>query len=402
MGEERATSPEALSGGLFSEDQTRGRKKHYWKGGAIMGVDMSKSSATCNTSRVHPGKLCLLLPALMLAGTAEALPVKYQARFNAKVPAVADLRVIAVMPFTGQDSENFTGGLIAALQSATVDGEPWFTLKSGDGFQASAPTAAEISAAVKYGRAAGAEVVYIGKVATASVNAVPRQEARATCVQPGPKLFSPCQRQETFAVNCQRVDGNYTVTPRAIRVSDGSVVYSQSITFTEGYDGCDDRPPSWSTAPIPPFGLPLPPIFRGRPKTVEAAPSPDTLLQRLRDKALQRVRSDVAPYNGEITVNVKEKGTDLPKEAAAQFKSGVDFAKGGRMDRACGIWDTINTGPAAESPTLLYNLGACAEVLEPDNPRVALGYYSKADALLTKPDNEISAALKRMQTAGAR
>ncbi len=369
---------------------------------AVMGLEMSESTNKRLNSNDHLRKLSLLAPALLLAGTAQALPVKYQARFNAKVPAVADLRIVAVMPFSGQDSENFTGALIAALQSASVDGAPWFTLKSGDGLQASAPTAAEVSAAVNYGRSTGADVVYIGKVATASVKSVPRQEARQTCVLPGEKLFSPCRRFDSFAVKCERVDGNYTVTPRAIRVPDGAVVYSQSITFTDGYDGCDDSPASWSTAAPPTFGQVLGGFFKSTPKAAEAAPNPDTLLQRLRDKAVQRVRSDVAPYNGEITVNVKEKGPDLPKEAQAQFKSGVDFAKGGRMDRACGIWDTLNTGPAAESPTLLYNLGACAEVLEPDNPRVAQGFYSKADSLLTKPDNEISVALKRMQGAGAR
>lgn len=333
--------------------------------------------------------------AFVLTAAAYAAPVQYQTVFKSKFPAASEYRTIGVLPFQGEDAENFTGALVAELQKVNISGEPYFKIQSEGGAEASGPTNAEISAAVNYGRKVGAEVVYIGRIGSAGIRRSPRKEQRTQCVQAGEKLFSPCQREESYQVDCENVSLTYTVTPRAIKVSDGSVVYSNTISVPGKYDHCADS----GGGDL--IGAVIGQMFK--PKKDKSAPdieTPEALLQSVRQQVVAAIRADVAPSVGTVTVDFKERAPEFVKEDQAKFKSGLEFAKAGRADRACGIWDGLNTGAGAQSPTLLYNLGACAEVLEPNNPRIALGFYSQADALLTKPDSAISAALNRMRSAG--
>lgn len=341
--------------------------------------------------------LSAAIAAFVLTAAAYANPVKYQTVFKSKFPAASQYRTIGIMPFQGEDAENFTGALVAELQKVNITGEPYFKIQTEDGFAASRPTEAEISAAVNYGRKVGAEVVYIGRIGSAAVRRSPRKEQRSQCVQPGEKLFSPCQREQSYQVDCENVSITYTVTPRAIKVADGSVVYSNTISVPGKYDHCADSSG---------VGNLIPSIVTQMFKPNRDTPSveistPEALLQSVRQQVVAAIRADVAPSLGYVTVDFKERAPEFVKEDQAKFKSGLEFAKAGRADRACGIWDGLNTGAGAQSPTLLYNLGACAEITEPDNPRIALGFYSQADALLTKPDSAISAALNRMRAAGA-
>ena len=87
---------------------------------------------------------------------------------------------------------------------------------------------------------------------------------------------------------------------------------------------------------------------------------------------------------------------NMPKPAQITFESGTPFIKADRLDRACSIWEVMESDPtAATSISLLYNLGVCQEALVPENPSAALEYYVKADQLTIKPDKLVSAALLR-------
>ena len=67
-----------------------------------------------------------------------------------------------------------------------------------------------------------------------------------------------------------------------------------------------------------------------------------------------------------------------------------------RMDAACELWEEARR-LEPEFPSILYNLGVCAE--SQGNFARALDFYRKADKALGNPDDNINAALKRVTAA---
>jgi tetratricopeptide (TPR) repeat protein len=66
------------------------------------------------------------------------------------------------------------------------------------------------------------------------------------------------------------------------------------------------------------------------------------------------------------------------------------------MDNACELWgEARNIAP--NSHALLFNLGVCAE--SRGDLDAALSLYKQADKRLGKPDDDISSALNRIETA---
>ncbi len=127
--------------------------------------------------------------------------------------------------------------------------------------------------------------------------------------------------------------------------------------------------------------------------------TPEQLLTKLRsDAAIAAIaaRGHLTPTTTKIKVVFKDQARDLGKDDPAQFRSAVQFVRANRLDRACGIFETMLTPDKAKSVTLLYDLGACQEALEPDRPETALEYYNKADQQTTAPDRLVSEAALRV------
>lgn len=341
--------------------------------------------------------LSLILADTALAG--DSIP--YEGRFPAKYPEASKLTEVAVLPFTGADGPAFTSALAAELQSATLDGQQLFSVKTPDGLtgkpKAGAKTSSEAAIAIRWGQNLGVKAVYIGEVTSAKITKTNRTEQRTTCAEPD-GLFK-CKRQETKNITCTRVVVDYSVTPRAINVATGAVVYSEIVSDQGSYDICDGRPvpvnaslaDTWQTLKSSWHTL-------TGPSTANAPTdeyTEESLLLRVRTRVAEKVRRQVAPYNAVVMVTFKKKAPELSKADQARFKSGVDFSQAGRLDRACSIWEMMNSGGAANSVSLLYNLGVCQEALLPDDPNAALEYYAKADQLLSKPDKLVSDAYLR-------
>lgn len=329
----------------------------------------------------------------VLAGPAGADKVaRYEARMAAKYPAVAAARNVGVLNFNGKDGENFTAALVSALQSATLDGAPQFSVKTMESMNfrsADAMSKAEVAAAIRQGQKLDVAVVFTGSTTTVSVTQASFNKQEQVCGGGGIPLLS-CKNPRTQNVPCQKVTGQYSVSPRAIRVDTGAVIYSEPVTAKGEYEVCNGQVQDGGNIfDKLPFG-------KKKEQPAEPAPTtPDALLDKLRRDAAQTVRQQVAPYNRSVTVALKEKAPGLSKGDAAQFAGAMEFAGAGRMDRACSIFATLNTGANAQNVPLLYNLGVCQEVLLPDRPAAALEYYAKADQLLTKPDKLVSDAYLR-------
>ncbi len=331
------------------------------------------------------------MAALATAAPAGADKVaRYDARIAAKYPAVAAAKSVGVLNFNGKDGENFTAALVAALNAATLDGTPQFSVKTMESMNfksESSISKAETAAAIRQGQKLGVAVVFTGATTTVAINTTNFTKQEQVCGSGIPLLG--CKNPRTQNIPCNGVIGQYSVAPRAIRVDTGAVIFSEPVTAKGEYQVCNGQ--------VQNSGGGLFDVFRKKDAAAKEAVvnTPDALLDKLRRDAAEAIRQQVAPYNRSVTVQLKEKAPGLSKSDMAQFAGAVEFAGAGRMDRACSIFETLNAGANASNVALLYNLGVCQEVLLPDRPAAALEYYAKADQLLTRPDKLVSDAYLR-------
>lgn len=329
----------------------------------------------------------LLLAATLLAvHPASAKPVKYPARFPAKNVAASQLRTIAIMPFDGQDGAEFTHALTVALETATLDQQPYFTVKAFDSDEVNAPAPrkgakgaeTENAKAVRIGRRLGVQGVYIGRVTAADVAGGAYQTQVKT-------------NNETTYRSCLRWVGQYGALLKLVRVDTGAIVYSDIITQAENFDRCGgDGTISGSIASAITGS-----IFKK--KSDEVNQTPEGMRGKMRGDAAAKVRAQVAPFNKDLQIEFKRANKEIAKDQRELFGNAIAFADAGRLDRACGMFETMMTDANAGNVTLLFNMGACQEALLPDEPASALQFYAKADQLLSKPDKAISEAYIRLK-----
>lgn len=271
-------------------------------------------------------------------------------RFPAGNPSAAQLRTITVAPFKGRGGEDFSRVLTAQLQNASIDGQRYFTVVSQaqmltrSGVGRFRGTAEDLSALVDFGRVAGVQGVYSGEV-----------------------LRSNFASERTSSENaCYAWRATVDVVPRLISASTGALVYTEEVTGVATHRYCD--------------GTTL---------------TRDELRARARANAAMQIRRAVAPYNATFAVSMKTEAPQaLPKSERERFEGAVDFARTGRMDRACAVWQEQSlTYPNARTVALVYNLGVCAEVAGDIDHALAL--YSSVDASLVRPDAQVNAALER-------
>lgn len=327
------------------------------------------------------------------ASAAEAAKkVRYDARFKAKYTNVAGNGPIGVINFSGNDGDNFAAALTSQLQSANLDGAPIFEVKTLDSMNyrsSGVISRAEVAAAIRLGQKLRVKTVFTGTVTSVAVNSTNFVREEKVCAETAG--FLKCKRYETSRIPCTKVMGTYAVAPRAINVATGSVMYSEAVSSQGEYTTCNGQVQASGGPSF--FGL----FGSGGAAAAPAVASPDVLLNQLRESAAVSIRRHVAPYNLTVVVKLKEKATGLSKPDNVQFENAVKFASGGRMDRACGMFEALQTDVNKSNVTLLYNLGICQEVLLPDEPAAAFAYYSRADQLLSKPDDLVSEAFLRMK-----
>jgi hypothetical protein len=369
--------------------------------------------------------LCLgAIPAV--AAPAMAQKVEYDARFPARNREAAELKSLAVLPFRGADGEAFTSAMIGSLQSSTLDGKPYFYVKTLEGMNYAPPAPPppppskgkgrrkaaavvvpaptnEVAAAVRLGQRLSVAAIYTGEVAGAVISRRNFTQSKSVCQK---KSDGKCEMVQV-PVACVDTTVNYSVTPRIINVATGQVVYSRTVAKSGNYVLCDGKVEYQGTLAdaVSDFGKSFTGMFKRTKKknpneadVEEKEISTDAaLLTKVRSDVADAVRYDVSPYNFKVTVEFKQKAPELNKEDQAKFRSASEFAKVKRLDRACSDWESMNTPANSGSINLLFNLGVCQEVLVPEDPTSAMTFLAKADSLTTKPDSMINAALERVR-----
>ncbi|WP_156420521.1 hypothetical protein [Sphingopyxis sp. HIX] len=326
----------------------------------------------------------------------------YEARFEPKFGGISDQESIAVLNFNGKDGDIFASTLAGVLQSAQLDGRSLFVVKTLDSMNYRSGTdisRAEVAQAIRQGEKLGVKIVFTGTVSAASITTTNFNREETVCAESSG--FLKCKRQTTRKIPCSKVVGQYTVTPRAMRVSNGQVVYSQTASAQGEYTICEGQLQSNAS-----LGDVFGGLFGGKKKDGEMKPeisSPDGLLGALRAEAAEKIRLDIAPYNRSVTVTFMDKVGKFSKAENEQFAGALAFAGAGRLDRTCALFETLYAQPHNQNNiSVLYNMGACQEVLLPEEPGAALAYYAKADQLLTKPNKLISDAFLRTKAAVGR
>lgn len=368
--------------------------------------------------------LCLGFAAVALP--AQAQKVEYDARFPARSREAAKLTSLAVLPFRGTDGSAFTSAMVGALQSSTLDGKPYFNIKTLEGMNYTPPPppapapkrrgrgraqaastgdagpASEVATGVRLGRQLGVSAVYIGEVASAALSRRNYTETESVCQN---QSDGKC-RMTQVTVPCTDTTINYSVTPRVIDVATGQIVYSRTVAKSGNYILCNGKVKFQGTLAdagsnlVRSIGGMFKRTKKTNPNEVDAEKEISTdeaLLTKVRAEVADAIRYDVSPYNFKVTVEFKQRAPELSKDDQAKFRSASEFAKAKRLDRACSDWESMNTPANGGSINLLFNLGVCQEVLVPEDPTSALNFLVKADSLTTRPDAMINKALERVR-----
>ncbi len=291
---------------------------------------------------------------------------------------------IAVLPFTGPGGQNFASELEAVLANIYIHDKQYFTLvdrtaidKTMNELQLSLSGAIDEKTAARVGKMVGAEAIYTGLISLSDCSDSFYKQQRRSCTKreilydkSGNAREGKCLRWRTYNVTCNKRTANFNCSPKLIDVTTGRILYSRNILGVAWAAGCEDSNP---------------------------IPGKAELIGRAKHDALSQFRLDVAPspVTRSIELMSSKKGI-TSKEAKEKLKNGIAYAGKERMDAACELWEEARR-LEPEVPSILYNLGVCAES-QGDFAR-ALDFYRKADKALGNPDDNINAALKRVTAA---
>jgi hypothetical protein len=322
----------------------------------------------------------------------------YKGRFAAQYFEAGQLRTISVLPFAGPDGENFAKALAGEMRAVQLNEDQWYTVKAPDGIDkaqalAVATSGDNTSGAVAIGKKLDVKGIYTGTVQQARISRTDRNEVTTECAD-----GTDCKKKEPRNIVCTRIVLEYAVAARIINVASGATIYAKNHAAQDGYDLCNGKGQEIKVEENEGLAVKFAKAITGGPKKEGFAVefTEDALFQRVRANIAGKIRADVAPSNRPLSVEFKRRASELPKPQQVTFESGTPFIKADRLDRACSIWEVMESDPAAAtSISLLYNLGVCQEALVPENPSAALEYYVKADQLTIKPDKLVSAALLR-------
>jgi hypothetical protein len=291
----------------------------------------------------------------------------------AKSAEAGDLRSVAVLPIQGNYGSNITASVESVIASAEVNGVKYFTvadrqnldkIMSEQKLQVSGVV--DLDTVVEFGRLSGVVGIYTGTANYASKDSHYR-ETRSKCVSKDKD--GKCLRYSEYPVNCVRRWLELVFIPKLIDVSTSRVRYTERITHAVEASRCSD-----SEYPIA---------------------SAEELAKKAEVDVLNYFRYAIAPYAVKVRLSVMTDTYGITsKEGKELLSSGIDFAKAGRMDRACELWNQGRT-QHPYSIAFAYNSGLCYEAK--DQPSQALGLYNVADKLSVKPEAMINEALERIK-----
>jgi hypothetical protein len=266
--------------------------------------------------------IAAFVAAIVVSGAARAEVLEITGEFAAPNREASFLASIAVERFGGSDGPALAIAIERALTGSQIE--------------------------VLAGRAGRdrAEGSVTGSV-TSGVDEQPYTRQEKKCVEKDAK--GKCVKEETVDVRCRRRIVNVNADIRIARNTDGRIVYSAAKPFREEVSWCAGGSAS---------------------RTAE-----ETIASAIRDIA-GSVRAEITPRVDTYRIRVRESTKGMPKDLGNRFKELVKRTKRDARG-ACAGWDAIRAEAGAH-PSLLFNLGLCAE--QRGDYEAALGLYRDAVA----------------------
>ena len=329
--------------------------------------------------------ISLSVAAFFVLSACAAPVVKTTALVPAKFHEATKLKEIAVLPFDGPGGKEFAAEIEGTLASINIDDQQYFTLIERTRIekilseQALSQTGViDETTAGKVGKLIGAKGIYTGVVNTRNIQNNHYRENREECVyreikydKKGKAYEGNCVRWRKYAVSCAKKQATFAFTPKLIEVQTGRIVYSNNKVWMESSSACQD-----SRTPLA---------------------SDSELIAKAKEKAKMSFKKDIAPNYVTFTVTLMDSKEGITSnEAEQKMDQGSDFAGHNRLDRACELWGEARI-LSPNAPSLIYNLGVCAEVR--GDLENALELYKKAERAFTKPDHRITSAIARCSEA---
>lgn len=327
----------------------------------------------------------VILILFILISCSSKTSIKVNVAMQPNYKEVGEIKTLAVLPFYGPYGKEFSAKIESMIMNANSSyGKTYYKLverseikKVVDEISFSSSYFVNQDTAVNIGKMLGAQGILTGTVNGAAVQDNPYSEKRMKCGQYqnnvikgpyGPITIPICIRWDPYYVNCNKRTANFSVTVKVINVEVGSLVYSSDYSENESSEACSD--------------------------SGNAVKSSLELLSIVQNRVLNRIRMDILPYNVVMNIFLMEDTNGIKDSISIdKFLSGIEFAKKDRLDRSCEIWEGL-LEKNSDSVSLNYNMGVCKEAF--GDLLAAKEFYKKADKLLSKPDDTINAALKRI------
>lgn len=291
-------------------------------------------------------------------------------------PAAASLKRIAVVQFEGPHGSQSALEFESMLAQASVNGQAYFhvidrrTLDNAiKELKLQTTGLVDAKTAARIGKFIGVDGIYTGTEFTPSVQTQSYTEKRFDCPPSGntKKLFNVCKNPTERSVSCTRRVVTSTLVPRLVKVETGQVIYQPTVSASRQISSCSDA--NYATV------------------------GDNEMLADARREVFLRIAADVAPHVVDESLPVKLSGDGLTGAPLDSFNSGLAFARGNRLNRACEIWSAL-APYSATSLGLSYNLALCQEVAG-DLPG-ALASFQAVDRRLNAPDKDVNTALERV------
>lgn len=291
----------------------------------------------------------------------------------AKSTGTSELRNVAVMPFQGNYGSRITPAVESAIASAEVEGIRYFTvadrqnldkIMSEQKLQLSGVV--DTDTVVELGRLVGVSGIYTGTADLYTSDSF-YPERRVRCVSADKN--GRCLAVRDYMINCVRRRAELVFIPKLTDVSTSEVIYTDRFAYSLEVSRCDD-----SQYPLI---------------------SNNELVKSAENRILKDFRYAIAPYEVRVSLTLMTDDEGINEKAGREkLKSGIDFAKAGRLDRACEIWAEGRV-QYVNSKAFAFNTGLCHE--SRDETDKALELYNIADRLSPKPDKLINTALERVK-----
>ncbi len=320
-----------------------------------------------------------------------------QVLLPAKSHEASQIKRVAVLPFSG--TSDMSSEVEAVLVNTRVSGQPYFTVVERTALNKimteqaiSLSGTIDETTAAKVGKLVGAEGVIMG-IVKSEVAQKPYQETRVRCVSQDKK--GKCTNTQNYTVQCMKRDAYFSFTPKIVSVATGRIVASEVLVGRNSQQTCADSSPNDSAV----VGL-VTALMGGDPKKANTGMQSNAeMLGAAKQESLNKFREMIAPhYMQRQFVILEEDDTNPPAAAKDKITQGIQWAKQGRLDRACEIWQDAYS-LHSQGYAIHYDLGLCAEMV--GKLPEALEHYEKADRLTGKPVKEINEALGRVRQSMA-